>query len=115
VVRIDGMPTLPGAHPGARGLSWALAVRTGVFDDLLSASISDISADAVLNLAAGLDARPYRLSLPAHLTWIEADRPELLSKKADLFQLEERRPRATWNESTSISPTPHHGGSCLGI
>jgi O-methyltransferase involved in polyketide biosynthesis len=28
----EGMPTVPGAHPGPRGLAWALAVRTKVFD-----------------------------------------------------------------------------------
>jgi methyltransferase (TIGR00027 family) len=88
----EGMPPLPGAHRGARGLSWALAVRTRVFDELIAASISDISAEAVVNLAAGLDARPYRLSLPAHLTWIEADRSQLLSKKAELFQVRAAKP-----------------------
>jgi methyltransferase (TIGR00027 family) len=82
----EGMPTLPGAHPGARGLTWALAVRTRVFDELITESIAETSADAVLNLAAGLDTRPYRIPLPQHLTWIEADRQALLTKKAELLQ-----------------------------
>jgi O-methyltransferase involved in polyketide biosynthesis len=32
----------------------------------------------VLNLAAGLDARPYRLPLPADLRWIHVDLPEMV-------------------------------------
>jgi methyltransferase (TIGR00027 family) len=59
-----------------------LAVRTRVFDELILASIAAIDADAVLNLAAGLDARPYRLRLPTGLTWIETDCAALLEHKA---------------------------------
>jgi hypothetical protein len=32
----------------------------------------------VLNLAAGLDARPYRLDLPADLRWLHVDMPEMV-------------------------------------
>jgi len=53
-------------------LSWSLAVRTRVFDDLILDAVRG-GARLVLNLAAGLDARPYRLSLPADLRWIEVD------------------------------------------
>jgi methyltransferase (TIGR00027 family) len=35
----------------------------------------------VVNLAAGLDARPYRIQLPATLRWAEVDLPEILSYK----------------------------------
>jgi methyltransferase (TIGR00027 family) len=35
----------------------------------------------VLNLAAGLDTRPYRLPLPPALRWIEVDLPGLLAHK----------------------------------
>jgi methyltransferase (TIGR00027 family) len=81
----EDMPTLPGGHPGARGLTWALAVRTKTFDDAILSSIGAIGADAVLNLAAGLDVRPYRLSLPSSLVWIEADGPRLLAEKAEVL------------------------------
>lgn len=37
----------------------------------------------MLNLAAGLDTRPYRLSLPSSLHWIEADFPAILSYKEE--------------------------------
>src|SRR5262249_43345498 len=32
----------------------------------------------VLNLAAGLDARPYRLPLPRDLRWLHVDLPEMI-------------------------------------
>jgi O-methyltransferase involved in polyketide biosynthesis len=37
--------------------------------------------DCVLNLAAGFDTRPYRLALPADLSWIEADLGPLIDEK----------------------------------
>jgi len=37
----------------------------------------------VLNLAAGLDTRPYRLALPATLRWIEVDFADILAYKAE--------------------------------
>ena len=45
----------------------------------------------VVNLAAGLDARPYRLTLPSHLQWIEVDLPDLLAYKTE--QLARETPR----------------------
>jgi O-methyltransferase involved in polyketide biosynthesis len=44
--------------------------------------------DLVVNLAAGLDARPYRLALPPSLTWIEVDLPELLDFKEAALESE---------------------------
>src|SRR4030095_9767386 len=38
-------------------------------------------ADMVVNLAAGLDTRPYRMALPSNLPWIEVDLPDLLAYK----------------------------------
>jgi O-methyltransferase involved in polyketide biosynthesis len=32
----------------------------------------------VLNLVAGVDARPNRMALPNSLTWIEVDLPEII-------------------------------------
>jgi methyltransferase (TIGR00027 family) len=39
----------------------------------------------VVHLAAGLDARPYRLALPPSLTWVEVDLPALLEYKANVL------------------------------
>ncbi len=81
----EGMPRVAGAHPGPRGLSSALAVRTKAFDEMILDSLQSIGADAVLNLAAGLDARPYRLPLPPPLVWIEADRASILDEKTEVL------------------------------
>ncbi len=57
---------------GAKQFSWMTAVRTAVIDRMLLDAIGR-GARAVLNLGAGLDARPYRLALPPELRWIEVD------------------------------------------
>jgi len=43
----------------------------------------------VINLAAGLDTRPYRLALPPSLQWIEIDLPDLLAYKEDVLRGEQ--------------------------
>lgn len=63
--------------------AWSMVVRTVVFDELLTHAIRDDKVDAVINLGAGLDARPYRLSLPASLRWIEVDLPAILAYKEE--------------------------------
>ena len=42
----------------------------------------------VVNLAAGLDSRPYRLELPASLQWIEIDLPEIVGPKGQILSSE---------------------------
>jgi methyltransferase (TIGR00027 family) len=69
---------LPISRMGRNG--WPLIARTKVIDDLILASVAE-GCRCVLNLAAGLDARPYRLSLPKDTVWIEADLPAILEEK----------------------------------
>jgi methyltransferase (TIGR00027 family) len=64
-------------------LSWSLAVRTRVFDDLIVDVVTRRRVKTVLCLGAGLDARPYRLSLPRDVRWIDSDLPGISSAKAD--------------------------------
>lgn len=66
--------------PGGNKQEWAWVMRTYLFDTFLMRSISN-GADLVLNLAAGLDARPYRLDVPASLHWIDVDLPEIIEYK----------------------------------
>jgi len=40
----------------------------------------------VVNLAAGLDTRPYRIDLPPSLLWIEVDLPEILAHKEEILR-----------------------------
>src|ERR1043166_6782360 len=60
------------AHmPQGRRWAWPMVVRTAVMDEIVVRLVQNQSIDTVLNLAAGLDARPYRLDLPATLHWID--------------------------------------------
>ncbi len=63
---------------------WAWAARTYLFDQFLSREIQ-AGADLVINLAAGLDARPYRMQLPATLRWVEVDLPEIIAYKEEIL------------------------------
>lgn len=65
--------------PG-NGSAWSIVTRTAVLDELIMDAIRD-GAETVLNLAAGLDTRPYRLALPASIRWIEVDFPAMISYK----------------------------------
>lgn len=68
---------------GARSNMWAMVVRTCVYDEIILRLIQQNSVDTVLNLAAGLDTRPYRLQLPTTLHWIEVDLPAILTYKEE--------------------------------
>src|SRR5256885_3324948 len=50
---------------------WPMIARTRVIDDLMLASIAS-GADRVLNLAAGLDTRPYRLRSEEHTSELQS-------------------------------------------
>jgi methyltransferase (TIGR00027 family) len=67
--------------PGGGSMSWAMVVRTVALDDIILRVTRDLGADTVLNLAAGLDARPWRLPLPPDLRWIDVDLPHMLDSK----------------------------------
>jgi methyltransferase (TIGR00027 family) len=71
---------------------WAWVARTYLFDQFLSRAIQD-GADLVVNLAAGLDARPYRMDLPASLQWVEVDFPEIVSYKEEILRNEKPKCR----------------------
>jgi methyltransferase (TIGR00027 family) len=67
--------------------AWAYMARTLNFDRLILAEVAR-GADMVVNLAAGLDTRPYRLELPPALQWIEVDLPELIAYKEEILREE---------------------------
>lgn len=70
-------------YTGAKGEVGAIALRTRIYDDILLQTIEQKQVDAVINLAAGLDMRPYRLLLPGSLRWIEVDLPAILQYKEE--------------------------------
>jgi methyltransferase (TIGR00027 family) len=67
-----------------------MSVRTKVIDEVILKTV-ELGVDTVINLAAGLDTRPYRLELPPTLRWIEADYPALIDFKND--KLAEDQPK----------------------
>ena len=96
--------------PYAMAGAWALIVRTALIDEIVlrltgtqdaapmpvgaapmpvapappaSAAPPGQRVAAVLNLACGLDTRPYRLPLPRQLRWIEVDLPGILDYKEE--------------------------------
>lgn len=71
------------ALPKGRKFAWPMIVRTAVMDEIILRVVQLEHADLVLNLAAGLDTRPYRLGLPASLRWIDADLPDMVDYKAE--------------------------------
>jgi len=76
--------------PWGKRMAWSTVTRTVLMDEIVGRLVGD-GLDTVLNLAAGLDARPYRLPLPATLRWVEMDLPAISAAKAEL--LEGERPR----------------------
>ena len=73
-----------------RAWAWPMIIRTAVMDELILQAIARDGVTTVLNLAAGLDTRPYRLPLPPALRWIEVDFPDVIAYKRE--QLAGERP-----------------------
>lgn len=73
------------AMPDGRRWAWPLITRTAVLDELILRTIREQQVDTVLNLAAGFDARPWRMDLPAQLRWIDADLPVMLDEKESIM------------------------------
>jgi len=67
--------------------AWAWVTRTYLYDQLIAEQCQQ-GVDMVINLAAGLDTRPYRMALPPALQWIEADLPGILSYKEEILASE---------------------------
>ena len=80
-------PAIARHMPRQARSGWPIVVRTVLIDELITASLAE-GCDCVVNLAAGLDARPYRMALPASLTWIEADLPVMIDFKERLLSAE---------------------------
>ncbi len=77
------------AMPKGKQMAWPMVVRTAVMDEIILRVVKE-GADCVVNLAAGLDARPWRLPLPPTLKWVDVDHPEMIEVK--LSKLSAERP-----------------------
>lgn len=73
------------AMPRGRQMAWAMIVRTAVLDEIIRERVR-AGADQVVNLAAGLDARPWRMKeLPSSLRWVDVDLPGILDHKLGII------------------------------
>ena len=99
-------------------VSWFFALRTHTVDRFVAACVKNAGVDMVINLAAGLDARPYRLALPSTLRWVEVDSPDILDYKAAILSGEkptcqlERVPLDLSNRDARRGLFARLGGSC---
>lgn len=66
---------------------WSWSMRTYLIDQFIARQIQQ-GVDMIINLAAGLDARPYRLALPSSLRWIEIDLPSVIEYKEQVLSNE---------------------------
>ncbi len=73
--------------PFAEKYSWPFVARTWAVDQFVHDQVAG-GADLVINLAAGLDARPFRMELPPSLQWVEVDLPETLAHKEEVLRNE---------------------------
>src|SRR3982751_1143239 len=64
--------------------AWSFTARSVLFDRFIGDAVRS-GADLVVNLAAGLDTRPYRMDLPATLRWVEIDLPPIFDYKEQIL------------------------------
>src|SRR5258707_3790543 len=68
----------------SRKHSWSYVARTYLFDEFIRQHAEN-GFDMIVNLATGLDTRPFRMGLPAKLKWIEVDLPGILDYKQKIL------------------------------
>ncbi|MEP6730912.1 MAG: class I SAM-dependent methyltransferase [bacterium] len=69
-----------------KAMAWAMTVRTAVMDEMILDRVKQGGVDTVLNLAAGLDTRAWRLPLPSSLRWVDVDLPAMSEYKASVMR-----------------------------
>ena len=70
--------------PRAKTMAWPMVVRTAVMDEIIERQIAQ-GITTVINLAAGLDARAFRLPLPPSLRWVDVDLPDMIAYRQEQF------------------------------
>lgn len=69
----------------SRYTEWSVISRTVIIDRFIADGIKN-GVDAIINLGAGLDTRPYRMDLPKNLEWVEVDYPNIISHKEKILK-----------------------------
>ena len=70
-----------------------LSIRTKFFDDAIVAAVRESSLTQAVILAAGMDARAFRLDWPQGLVLFELDRDEVFEHKESVLASNAARPR----------------------
>lgn len=98
---------LAAAFAGREGFAWLeglelsrlwggpglyIVIRTRFFDDFLLSSCLSTGARQIVLLAAGMDARAFRISWPPQTRLYELDRPEVLAAKGTVIDRTGARP-----------------------
>ena len=76
--------------PIAQYAYWSVTIRTRLIDEYIL-KYANRGYKTIINLGAGLDTRPYRLSLPQEVQWIEVDFPEVIELKNE--KLKDQKPK----------------------
>lgn len=84
------------AMKSGRAMAWAMIARTAVMDELILRAVNRDGVRTVVNLAAGLDARPWRLDLPLKTTWLDVDLPDIQQYKREMLKDEKPQCQLEW-------------------
>jgi methyltransferase (TIGR00027 family) len=90
--------------PKGRAWAWPMIVRTAVMDEIILRTVHREGARTVVNLAAGLDTRAYRLELPPTLQWFDVDYPDVQQYKRDALATERPRCQLEWAPADLADP-----------
>jgi len=68
--------------PKGLSMAWPMIVRTAVMDEIIQRQIRS-GVRTVVNLAAGLDARAFRLDFPDGTRWFDVDLPDMVDYRRE--------------------------------
>jgi len=71
-----------GSVPKAWSFAWSMIVRTAVMNEIIL-RLAEQGTRTIINLAAGLDARAYWLTLPSTLRWFDVDLPGMIADRRE--------------------------------
>lgn len=66
---------------------WSVISRTVLLDRFIQEAVAT-GVEKMINLGAGLDTRPYRMSLPRSFEWTEVDQQQIISLKDEILKSE---------------------------
>lgn len=92
------------AMPRGRSWAWPMIVRTAVMDEIILRAVREDGVRTVVNLAAGLDTRAYRLDLPPTLRWFDVDFPDVQQYKRAALEGERPRCALEWVPADLANP-----------